>query len=80
LSRVVPAQSDKAARLIANTGSDGGALADASCGKALTWEMLRPECGRRPIQKTGSKKIAIEKARDRFPGAGSIVATMTMCR
>jgi hypothetical protein len=42
--------------------------------------MLRPECGRRPIQKTGSKKIAIEKARDRFPGAGSIVATMTMCR
>jgi hypothetical protein len=40
--------------------------------------MLRPGCGRRPIQKTGSKKIAIEKARDRFPGAGSIVATMTI--
>jgi hypothetical protein len=30
--------------------------------------------------KNGFKKIAIEKARDRFPGAGSIVATMTMCR
>jgi hypothetical protein len=40
-------------RLIANTGSDGGALADASCDKALTWEMLRPECGRRSIQKIG---------------------------
>ena len=67
------------ARLVStNTGSDGGALADASCGKALTWEMLRPECGRRPIQKM--ERIAIEKARDRFPGAGLIVATMTMCR
>jgi hypothetical protein len=42
------------ARLLsANNGSDGGALADASCDKALTWEMLRPECGRRPIQKRG---------------------------
>ena len=30
-------------------------------GDTLTWEMVRPECGRRPI----------EKARGRFPGAGS---------
>src|SRR5665647_361465 len=45
----------------ADQGSDDGSLADASCGKALTWEMVRRECGRRPI----------EKARGRFPGAGS---------
>jgi hypothetical protein len=44
----------------ADQGSDDGSLADASCGKALTWEMVRRECGRRPI----------EKARGRFPGAG----------
>jgi hypothetical protein len=35
--------------------------------------MLRPECGRRPIQKFRSKK-QMQKARDQFPGAGSIVA------
>jgi hypothetical protein len=44
----------------AGQGSDDGSLADASCGKALTWGMVRPECGRRPI----------EKARDRFPRRG----------
>jgi hypothetical protein len=44
----------------AGQGSDDGSLADAwrQCSHG---KMLRPECGRRPI----------EKARDRFPGAGS---------
>jgi hypothetical protein len=64
-------------------GSDGGALADASCDKALTWEMLRPECGRRPIQKFRFKS-EMQKARGRFPGAGAIgavnAARLTMCR
>jgi hypothetical protein len=31
--------------------------------------MLRPECGRRPIQKFRFKK-SMQKARGRFPGAG----------
>jgi len=42
--------------LLDREGSDGGALADASCDKALTGEMLRPECGRRPIQIIRVKK------------------------
>ena len=41
-------------------GSDGGSLADA-WRRCAHMEMVRPECGRRPI----------EKARGRFPGAGS---------
>jgi hypothetical protein len=48
-----------------NRGSDGGSLADASCDNALTWRMVRPECGRRPIRNS-----PIQKARGRFPGAG----------
>jgi hypothetical protein len=61
------------ARLVrANNGSDGGALADASCDKALTWEMLRPECGRRPIQKTGSKS-RLKKPATGFPARAQLL-------
>jgi len=58
--------------MIANTGSDGGALADASCGQALTWEMLRPECGRRPIQKAGSKS-RMKKPATGFPARAHLL-------
>jgi hypothetical protein len=44
---------------------------DASGGNALTGRVKAPmNADRRPIQ----------KARDRFPGAGSILATMNICR
>src|SRR5690242_2887075 len=39
-------------------------------GNTLPWKIVRPECGRRPIQ----------KARDQFPGAGFVIlAMMTIC-
>jgi hypothetical protein len=54
-------------------GSDGGALADASCDKALTWgdaaSRMRP-----PPDSKFRVKPRMQKARGRFPGAGSIVA------
>jgi hypothetical protein len=57
----------------ANRGSDDNALAtlcSAWGGCSVT------QCGCRPIQ-----KVPIEKARGRFPGAGSkILAMMKICR
>jgi hypothetical protein len=54
-------------------GSDGNSLA-TPCSSA--WEDVASRiAGRRPIQ-----KIPIEKARGRFPGAGSILAMMKICR
>jgi hypothetical protein len=58
-------------RVPANEVSDGSSPWDASCDNALHREDgSAVKCGRRPIQ----------KARDRFSGAGSIVATMNICR
>jgi hypothetical protein len=58
-------------RVPANEVSDGGSPGDASCDNALhRKDGSAVKCGRRPI----------EKARGRFPGAGSIVAMMKICR
>jgi hypothetical protein len=52
------------------TGSDGDP-GDASCGSALAGRVNAPvNADRRPNQ----------KARDRFPGAGLILATVNICR
>jgi hypothetical protein len=56
--------------MLNSKSSDGNALGDASYDNALHGEMVRRKCGRRPI----------EKARDRFPGAGfEILAMMKIC-
>jgi hypothetical protein len=53
--------------------SDGGALADASCDKALTWGDAASRMRPPPDSKFRFKK-EMQKARGRFPGAGSIGA------
>ena len=69
-SLVGPSRRANAQALANITGSDDDPR-DASGGNALTGRVKAPvNTDRRPIQ----------KARDRFPGAGSILATMDICR
>jgi hypothetical protein len=58
-------------RVPANEVSDGSSPGTPLCDNALHREDgSAVKCGRRPI----------EKNRDRFPGAGSIIAMMNICR